>query len=132
MAELDKVVTAILHLSSELNELGDKQVALGDDMERLKKELEEWAIDQADSIREKERSGRLKMLSGEEIKLTDPIRESLVRYGKRKKYAEYEGLKRKAARLDQAIRAKTAALTGWQSVASVIKKEMEILQYQPG
>lgn len=131
MAELDQIVTAILKLSTELGEIGDQQAKIGERMEALKKELEVWTLDQDDVIRNKEKGGRLTMLSGETIKLTDPIRNSLVRHGKKFQFAEYEGLKRRAARLDQEIKAKSAALTGWQSVASVIKKEMEVLKFQP-
>lgn len=132
MAEIDKVVTAILHLSGKLDDLGDQQEAIANRMEKLKTELEEWSLDQDEVVREKEKGGKLKMVNGEELKLTDAIRASLVRYGKKKEFAEYEGLKRRAARLDQAIKAKQAALSGWQSVANVVKKEMEILQYQQG
>ena len=131
MADLDKVVTAILHLSTKLDDLGDQQETIADRMEELKKELEEWTLDQDEVVRGKERSGKLKMENGEEVKLTDLVRNSLVRYGRKAKFAEYEGLKRRAARLDQAIKAKTAALSGWQSVAAVIRKEMEVLKFQP-
>lgn len=132
MAELDQVVTAILTLSTNLNELGDEQDRIGRRMETLKTELEEWTLDQDEVIREKERKGKLKLTNGEEISLTVPMRESLVRYGKKTQFAEYEGLKRRAARLDQEIRARTAALTGWQTVARVIEKEMEVLKFQQG
>lgn len=132
MAELDKVVAAILTLSSDLNRLGDEQDRIGKRMETLKTELEEWTLDQDEAIREKERKGKLKLTNGEEITLTAPIRASMVRYGKKKEFAEYEGLKRRAARLDQEIRARTAALTGWQTVARVIEKELEILKFQQG
>lgn len=128
---LHQIENQIFALSGELNDLGNEQVDIANLSQKLKTELEAWAIDQHDVIREKEKGGRLEMRSGESVKLTDAIRDRLIQYGKREQFAKYEGLKRRAERLDSAIKAKIAALTGLQTLASIQKKEMELLDMQP-
>ena len=129
--ELHEIQPKILDASAELEKVGKELLQVASRMYYLKLELDEWTAEQHEDIRSKESGGYITLLSGEKMKLTDSNRELLVRYGKRKEFAEYEALKRKRDVLEIAVRALIGSQSGQQSVANIVKKEMEILGYQP-
>ena len=131
MPELHEIQPKIQSLSEQLEVVGNELLAVAARMYALKLELDEWEAEQHEDIRSKESGGHLTLLSGEKIKLTDTNRELLTRYGKRKEYAEYEALKRKRDVLEIAVRSLIGAQSGQQSLANIVKKEMETLGYQP-
>lgn len=131
MPELHEIQPKIQSLSEQLEQVGNELLAVASRMYYLKLELDEWIAEQKEDIRSKESGGYIKLLSGEKMKLTDETRESLARFGKRKEFAEYEALKRKRDVLEIAVRSLIGAQSGQQSLANIVKKEMETLSYQP-
>lgn len=131
MPELHEITQKIQEQSAQLETVGNELLAVASRMYELKLELDEWESRQAADIRSKESGGFLPMKTGEKVKLTDAVRESLVRYGKLKLFAEYEALKRKRDVLETAVKALLGAQSGQQSLANILKKEMETLNYQP-
>ena len=131
MPEIHEIIPNIQHLSAQLEQVGGELLTVAARMYELKLELDEYRDRQMEDIRSKESGGQLEMKSGEKVKLTDSVRESLARCGRREKFAEYEALKRKREVLEIAVKALIGAQSGQQSLANILKAEMETLSYQP-
>lgn len=114
-------------ISNYLVRIGEKLFVGAEKVLSLKEELYQWEENQKADIRSKEDNGYLILKDGKKIKLTDETRKSLARFGKLKQFAEYEALKREQNRLDSAVKALAAALTGSQSLAKILMKELENL-----
>ena len=128
---LHEVLPDILRLSAELDSVGTELLTMSKEMAQLKSELFIWEVQQSEKIREQEKDGKLKMKSGNEVKLTDAIRASLTHLSNQEKFAKYESLKLKLHVLEIAVKAKSTALSGYQTQGNIIKKELEPLKYQP-
>jgi hypothetical protein len=127
MPELHSTMEKITALSLSLEQVGQTLSEIGDRMYTLKNELQLWEYTQAESIRTKESAGQLTLSNGSKIKLTDSVRMSLTRYGKRELFAEYEALKRKKEVLEYVVKARVGAMSGQQSILAILKKELEVL-----
>lgn len=136
MPTVKEITDNVLRLSNELESLGDRMEDISARMYELKQELDRHTEEQHRVIRESEREGKYTVYDRVTqqpnlVKLTEAIRESIAREDKIDLFAEYEALKRKSDRLQDAIRAKTSALSGWQTLAGIEKKMLETLEFQP-
>ena len=131
MFDLNTTLIKIEAIAIQLESLGNRLVVVSKQMGNLKQETFEHQETQKEDIRKKEQTGYLQLSNGEKVKLTDSMRESLSSFGKLKKCAEYEGLKREKDGLDSAVKALTTAQTGYQTIARVLEAELTNLGRQP-
>lgn len=127
--DLHEAESNIVRLSADLESTANEMHEMSQRMYDLKYEIFLHQLNEDERIRTQEQGGKLVTADGREIKLTDATRLSLTQEGKKEQNAEYEALKRKRETLEQVIKAKCSALSGYQSIAGIFKKEMETLSY---
>lgn len=131
MAEMHKIIDTILFQSAQLDRIGTELVDLSERMARLKAEIYLHQETEKKKMLSQQSGDKVTLDNGEQIKVTDSVRESLSKFGIIVQCAEYEGLKRKKEGLEIAVRALVSAQSGYQSVANILRQEMQTLQYQP-
>lgn len=126
MPELQDFTQQIERLAASLETDGNQIRDIADRMQELKRQLEVGERETMFQLFNTEQGGKIERPDGETIKLTDAMREQIANFGQINARAEYEGLKRKLDALKTAVSAKQAALSGYQSLTAVARKEIEL------
>lgn len=127
MPEIHDYIRDIERLAMALENDGNELKELADRMERLKTKLEVGERKAMLTLFNTEVNGRItRPADNEQIKLTDSMREQIANFEQINDKAEYEACKRKLDALKASVNAKQAALSGFQSLTSIAKKEIEL------
>jgi hypothetical protein len=126
MPEIHDYLRDIERLAMALENHGDEIKEIADRMEVLKFKLETGERKIMQDLFKRESGGKIARDDGEQVKLTDAMREQIANFGQINERAEYEACKRKLDALKTAVSAKQAAMSGFQSLTSVAKKEIDL------